>query len=187
MIYPQKITSKKTDLIINLLLVFSIFVALILILINKLTTPHIHWAAIANCGILYIWVTVIYSIKKRNNIAGHVLVQIILASMLTIYIDTATGFKGWSIYLANPIILFIANITMLILTAISYERYIKYAIYQLIIVLFSLTPLWLIMWNILELKILNRIAIEVSILNLIVSLILCARDIKDAIIRMLHI
>lgn len=187
MIYPQKITSKKTDLIINLLFVFSVLVALILILINKLTSPEIHWAAIANCGIIYIWATVIYSIKRRSNIAGHVLIQTILTSLITIYIDTATGFRGWSIYIANPIILFVANITMLLLTAISYEKYIRYAIYQLIIVLLSLTPLWLIMGHVIELRMLNRIAVEVSILNLIVSLIFCSRDIKDAIIRKFHL
>jgi len=186
MIYPQKISSRKTDLIINLLLIFSIFIGLILILINKLTTPNLHWAAIANCGIIYMWITVMYAIKRRNNIAGHVLIQTILITIVTIYIDNATGFKGWSIYLANPIILFVANLTMLILTAISYEKYIKYAIYQLIIVLLSLIPLWLIMGHIIELKILNRIAVEISILNLIVSLILCSKDIKDAIIRKLH-
>lgn len=187
MIYPQKISSKKTDLLINLLLIFSIIIALVLLLINKLTTPNIHWAGIANAGIVYIWIIVIYSIKRRNNIAGHVLIQIILVSILTIYIDIETGFKGWSIYFANPIILFAANIIMLILTAISYEKYIKYAIYQLVIVILSLTPLWLIVGHIIELRMLNRIAIEVSILNLIVSLIACSKDIKEAIVRNLHI
>ncbi|MBE5812480.1 MAG: hypothetical protein E7314_02345 [Clostridiales bacterium] len=187
MIYPQKINSKKTNLIINLLLIFSIIIGLVLILINKLTTPNIHWAGIANCGVIYMWAVVIYSIKRRNNIAGHVLIQTILASILAIYIDIQLGFRGWSIYLANPIILFVANITMLILTAISYEKYVKYAIYQLATVALSLTPLWLIVRHLLELKMLNRIAIEVSILNLIVSIILCAKDMKDAIIRKLHI
>lgn len=186
MIYPQKISSRKTDIIINLLLIFSIFIGLILILINKLTTPNVHWAAIANCGIIYAWFTVIYAIKKRNNIAGHVLIQTVLITILTVYIDNSVGFRGWSIYLANPIILFVANLTMLILTAISCERYIKYAIYQLVIVFLSLMPLWLIIGNIIEMELLNRIAIEVSILNLIASLILCSRDIKDAIIRKLH-
>lgn len=186
MIYPQKISSKKTDVIINLLLIFSIIIGVVLILINKLTTPEIHWAAIANSGIIYVWAVVIYSIKRRTNIAGHVLIQTLLASIITMYIDMQLGFIGWSIYLANPIILFVANITMLILTAISYEKYIKYAIYQLVIVIFSLIPLWLIMGNIIELRVLNRIAVEVSILNLIVSLILCAEDIKDAIVRKLH-
>ena len=84
MIYPQKITSKKSDLIINLLLIFSIIIGLVLILINNLTTPNIRWAGIANAGIIYMWAVVIYSIKRRNNIAGHVLVQVILASVLTI-------------------------------------------------------------------------------------------------------
>lgn len=187
MIYPQKISSKKTDLLINLLLIFSIIIALVLLLINKLTTPNIHWAGISNAGIIYIWIVVMYSVKRRNNIAGHVLIQIILASIITIYIDIVTGFKGWSIYLANPIILFVANIIMLILTAISYEKYIKYAIYQLVIVFLSLTPLWLIVGHIIELRMLNRIAIEVSILNLLVSLIVCSKDIKEAIVRNLHI
>ena len=161
MIYPQKITSKKTDLVINLLLILSILIASILFLINRLTTPDIHWAAIANCGIIYVWLTVMYAIKKGNNIAGHVLIQTVLISLLTIYLDWRIGFQGWSVYIANPIILFIANVTMLILTAISYEKYIKYAIYQLGIVLISLTPLWLILNHIIEIRFLNIIAIEV--------------------------
>lgn len=187
MIYPKKITSKKSDLIINSLLIFSILVGGILILINKLTTPNIHWAAMANGGIIYVWLTAMYAIKRRNNIAGHVLIQTILMLLLTTYLDWRIGFQGWSIYLASPIILFIANITMLILTAISYEKYIKYAVYQLGIVIISLTPLWLILNNIIEMRFLNRIAIEVSILNLIITLIFCANDIKDVIIRKMHI
>ena len=186
MIYPQKITSKKTDLIVNCLMIFSIIVALVLILINKLTTPDIHWAAIANCGIIYIWATVIYSIKRSNNVAGHVLIQTILMTIITLYFDTTLGWNGWSVYIANPIILITANATMLILTAISYEKYVKYAIYQLVIVLISLTPMLLIMNNIIELKLLNRIAIEISFLNLLISLIFCYKDIKDAIIRKIH-
>ena len=186
MIYPQKITSRKSDLIINILLVISIIVALVLILINKLTTPDIHWAAVANCGIIYIWLTVIYSIKRSDNVAGHVLIQTILISIVTIYLDKTLGWKAWSVYIANPVILIIANITMLILTAISYEKYIKYAIYQLIIVLISFTPMILIMKNIIELKALNRIAIEISVLNFLISLIFCYKDIKDAITRKIH-
>ena len=186
MIYPQKITSKKSDLIINLLLIFSIIIGLVLILINNLTTPNIRWAGIANAGIIYMWAVVIYSIKRRNNIAGHVLVQVILASVLTIYIDNIMGFRGWSIYVANPIILFVANITMLILTAISFEKYIKYAIYQLMIVLISLISLGLIWERVISLKILSNIAILISIINLLISLILCSKDVKEAIIRKIH-
>ena len=103
-------------------------VALILLLINKLTTPKIPWAALANAGILYSWITVIYSIRKNVNIAGHVLMQTIAISLLTAYIDYELGFRGWSINVAIPIMIIIANVTMLILTIVSYKRYIKYGI-----------------------------------------------------------
>ena len=141
MIYPKKLSSKKGDKIIRILMISSIIIAMILVLINKITTPNIPWAAFTNCGIIYIWITAIYAVRKRTNVAGHVLVQTIIISSVTLYIDQRLGFKGWSINIAIPIILIIANISMLVLTIISYKKYIKYAIYQLVIVLISFIPI----------------------------------------------
>ena len=186
MIYPQKISNKKSEQIINILIIISIIVAVVLIIINKLTTPQIRWSALANCGIIYTWLTVMYSIKKGTNIAGHVLLQTILISIVMLYIDKTIGFIGWSVYIGIPIALIVANITMLILTMISYKKYIKYAIYQLMIVLISLMPIILIAKNVIELKFLIRTAIEISVFSLIISLILCYKDIKEAIIRKIH-
>ena len=97
-------TSILQDQIMKQLISVSVGIAIILVLINKLTTPTIPWAALANAGILYSWVVVIYAIKKNINIAGHVLLQLIALSSLTIYIDYVLGMKGWSINLAIPII-----------------------------------------------------------------------------------
>ena len=65
-------------------------------------------AGIANCGIIYAWVTVIYSMNRNTNIAGHILVQAIAISLITLYIDYRLGFKGWSIDISIPIIIIIA-------------------------------------------------------------------------------
>ena len=186
MIYPQKIKAKKSDRIIKILIEVSVGVALILLLINKLTTPRIPWAALANAGILYSWVTVIYSIRRNVNIAGHVLIQAIALSALTVYIDYKLGMKGWSINIAIPIMIIIANITMLVLTMLSYKKYIKYAIYQLIIVLFSMLPVVFIAEHIVQDKTLSVIASGISILNFVLCLVLCARDVKEAIVRKFH-
>ena len=186
MIYPQKLSSRKSEKIIKILLIASIVIAIVLITINKLTTPRIPWAALANCGSIYIWITVMYSIKKGTNIAGHVLVQIILISSVILYIDEKTGFKGWSINIAIPIILIVANIIMLILTIVNHKKYIKYAIYQLIIVLISLMPIILIIKKMIQLELLSKISIVISIVNLLFSLIFCYRDVKEVIIRKFH-
>lgn len=187
MIYPKKLSSKKKDLIFKILLISSVVLGLLLLLINKLTTPGIPWAALANAGIIYVWITVFYSIKKNINIAGHVLVQAIAISLLTVYIDYELGFEKWSINISVPIIIMIANVTMLVLTIVSHKKFIKYAIYQLIIVLFSMIPVILMSENIIENKVLSIIASGISILNLILTLFLCAKDVKAAIVRKFHI
>ena len=183
MIYPEKIKAKKSDQIMKQLISVSVGIAIILVLINKLTTPTIPWAALANAGILYSWVVVIYAIKKNINIAGHVLLQLIALSSLTIYIDYVLGMKGWSINLAIPIMIMIANLTMLVLTIVSYKKYMKYAMCQLVIVLLSMLPVLLVTEHIVEDKTLSIVATGISVLNFLLCLMLAARDIKEAILR----
>lgn len=186
MIYPQKLNSKKSNLILKIGVLMSVFIAILLIVINKLTTPRIPWAAIANSGIIYAWIVLFYSIRKNINIAGHVLLQTIAISLLTIYIDYELKFKGWSIDIVVPILVIISNITMLVLTIVSHKDFIKYAIYQLLIVLFSVLPIILVTENMVQNKTLSIVASGISILNLGLSLILCARDVKEAVIRKFH-
>lgn len=187
MLYPQKLSSKKGDLIVKILILVSIVIAIILTVINKLTVPQVHWAALANAGIIYAWVTVIYSINKNRNIAAHVMIQSIAISLLTVYIDYRIGFNGWSLELAIPIIIIIANVTMLILTIVSHRKYVRYAIYQLIIFLFSCLPIYFMYEHIIFNFVLSYVAIGVSVLNFIFTIILCAKDVKDAVIRKFHI
>lgn len=186
MIYPQKINAKKSDKIIRSLGITSVVIAIFLVIINKFTSPKIPWSALSNCGIIYCWVTVIYSIKKNTNIAEHVLIQTIAISVVTLYVDYKIGFKGWSLDIAIPIMIIIANITMLILTIVSYRKYIKYAIYQLIIVMFSMLPVLFITRHMIQNKTLSIIASSISILNFVITLILCAKDVKEVIIRKFH-
>ena len=186
MIYPQKLNSKKSNLILKIGVLLSVLIAILLVTINKLTTPKIPWAAIANGGIIYVWIVLFYSIRKNINMAGHVLLQTIAISLLTIYIDYELKFKGWSIDIVVPILVIISNITMLVLTIVSHKDFIKYAIYQLLIVLFSVLPIILVTENMVQNKTLSIVASGISILNLGLSLILCAIDVKEAVIRKFH-
>ena len=107
----------------------------------------------------------------------------IITSAVVLFIDNTIGFNGWSVSIGVPIILIVANTTMLILTIISHRKYIRYALYQLLIVLITLLSIGLIFKTT---SILAIIAFGVSAVNLIVSLILSYKDIKEAIIRKFH-
>lgn len=186
MIYPQKIKAKDSEKLITIFLIASIMVSITLIIINKVTTPNIPWAKLSNIGIIYIWITVMYSIKKNINIAGHVLIQTILIVILTFYIDYQLGKIGWSLSIAIPIVIIIANITMFVLTIVSYRKYIKYALYNILILALSSLPIILMKEEIIQNRILSIIAVGISAFNLIFTLISSAKDIKDAIIMKFH-
>ena len=187
MIYPKKLSSKKSDMILKICMLASVLIAILLVVINRLTTSGIPWAALSNAGILYIWITVMYAINKNINIAGHVLLQTIAISILVVYIDYNLKFRGWSVNIAIPILIIIANITMFVLTIVSHKKYIKYAIYQLLIVIFSILPVVFIHENLIHDKTLSIVAVAVSVMNLIVTLALCAKDVKEAVIRKFHL
>ncbi len=187
MIYPQKINSKKTDKIIMSLAIVSVILGILFIVINRLTSRDVPWAALTNSGIIYVWITVIYSIKKNTNIAGHVLIQTIAITLLTIYIDYRLGFNKWSLDIAMPIMIIISNVTMFVLTLVSYRKYIKYAVIQLIIVLLSMIPIYLISKGIVINSTLSVVAVSISIVNLIITIALSTKDIKEAVIRQFHV
>ena len=187
MIYPKRIKANNRDKILYGLLIGSVVIAILLIVINKITSPGFPWAGIANCGIIYAWVTVIYSMNRNTNIAGHILVQAIAISLITLYIDYRLGFKGWSIDISIPIIIIIANIIMFVLTIVSHKKYIKYAIYQLIIVIFSMLPGIFMAKHLTHNIVLSIVASAISAVNFIVTLCLCAGDVKEAIVRKFHI
>lgn len=187
MIYPQMLNSKKTNSIIKIGIAVTLFISILLVIINRVITPELHWAAIVNSGIVYVWVTVVYSINRNRNMAAHVLLQLVAIAALITYIDYVLGFKGWSINIGIPILIMIANITMLVLTIVSYKKYVQYAICQLIICAFSMLPIFFITEHMVNDKTLSIVATSISVVNFLITICLSAKDVKEAIVRNFHI
>ena len=186
MLYPQKINAKKTDFIIKIAILVSILVGVVLVFINRFTTPNIKWAGYCNAGIIYVWITVIYALNKNVNIASHLFIQMLALSALCVYFDIRLGFEAWSINLAIPMIVIIINIIMLILSIASYNNFMRYAFFQLLIVIVSLVPIFLVYENMVNDKTLSIVASSISGVNLLFSLIFHFKDIKAEIVRKFH-
>ena len=186
MIYPKKLNSKKSNQLVNILLICSIIVSAILVIINKIVSPNIPWAHITIAGIMYIWITVLYSIRRNTNIAAHVLLQMIAISAIILYIDKQLNFYGWSIYIGIPIVAIVANITMLVLAIVCHKKYIRYTIYQLIIVSLSMVQILFALNGIIKFSVLNQVSIGISLFNLIISLILGYKEFYKTIVCKFH-
>ena len=186
-LYPKIRNVKSGNVAIKVMVIVSFAIAAICAIINICTSKFL-WSVIVIIGIIYAWITVLYSVHRNINIASNVMIQSIAISLLTLGIDYTIGYSGWAINLAIPIIFSIANITIFVLTLVSLKRYYKYAIYQLIIFLLSIIPLIIdiVSDNIIKTPIFTIISSSIAVFVFIFSLILCGRSILEELNRRLH-
>lgn len=187
MLYPNIINIKKSYIAIKILIGISLASVLICILINKFVTPQLKWSFLVAIGILYVWITVLNSVRRNVNVASHVLLQTIVALIILYLIDKIVGYKGWSINIGMPIVICVANITMLILTIVSRRKYFKYSFFQILLSLLSVIVIVLLITKAKYRIISVSITSIVTAITLSLSIILCGKDLKEKLYRMFHV
>ena len=187
-LYPKVRNIEKEHLAVKLMLFISLLIMIICFIVNICTSTKYLWCLIVGVGIIYSWFTAIYSLNRNINIASNVMIHSILVSILVLCIDFIIGYKGWAINYAIPIIIGIANITILILTIVSVHKYYKYAIYQLIIFILSMIPMIIFITSkdIIIKPIFTIISSIITIFTFVTSLILCGESIVQELDRRLH-
>ena len=187
-LYPKIRNVKNGNIAIKIMITISFLVAIICVIVNLCTTRDLWWSLIVIAGIIYSWITVSYSLHRNINIASSVMVQSIAISLLTLCIDYVIGYSGWAINVSIPIIISVANITILVLTIVSVHRYYRYVIYQLIIFVLSLIPLFIEMWGtgIIYWPIFTIISSGITVFTFLLSAILCGKSMIEELNRRLH-
>ena len=175
MLYPKLNNVKRNNIILIISIAISIILIDVLLLINVLVDKTSHWSLLCVAGILYVYGTIIYTKKRNINIASNVFVQCLLVSLLIIAIDYFIGFSGWSLNISIPIVVIVANSTLMILTIVSRKRYMKYAMYHVLTFLFSMIPLVLMFMGIIQNKVLTIVSSSIATFSLLLTIILCGR------------
>lgn len=187
MLYPKLSNVKRNNIIFIASIAISVIIINILLIINVLVSKTNHWSMLCIAGIIYAYGTVIYTKKRNVNIASNVFAQCLLVSLLILAIDYFLGYRGWSINIAIPIVVIVANSTLMILTIISRKRYIRYAVYHMLTFLFSMIPLILLLSGILENKVLTIVSSGIAGLSLLLTIILCGKAMWEETKKRLHV
>lgn len=186
-LYPKIRNIKKSKFILNLLLLLSCIVIIACFIINYFVRGRVNWSFLVAAGIIYTWVAVLYSIRKDVNIASHVMVQMIILTILVVGIDFILGFKRWSIEIAIPIIIMVVNTTFFVLTIVNHKRYIKYVIYQLVIFVLSIIPIFTIFVHIIDHYTLMIVATSIAVFTMLFTVIVCGKQVREEVIKRFHI
>lgn len=187
MLYPKIANVKQSRTVTIIFFVASIFFSVMLMTINYTYSGRLSWSIIALVSIIYLWYSIIYILDKSVNLAGYVLFQMIADSLILFIIDYVFGFTKWSFSIGIPIVIMISNITMMIITMIKYKKYVKYAFYEILILLFSIVYDVVISFVSVHSPLLNIITLWICITNLSFVLIFSYDVIKIEIAKKFHI
>ncbi len=80
--------------------------------VNFATYSGSMWSVIAIGCIIYVALTLRYSIMRHANLASKVVIQTIAAEVLLVMIDHVTGYTGWSVNFGIPSTLLFADLAV---------------------------------------------------------------------------
>lgn len=105
---------------------------IILAIVNYFTYDGLMWSIICDAAILYLLVTLRYTLFNGHE--GHtmkILMQVIAVILLTVLIDYTLGYRGWSLSFAMPTIILVADVLILILMLVNLKTWQSYILLQI--------------------------------------------------------
>lgn len=134
----------------RIMLFVSVTSIVILLIINALTGLENPWSLVPIGSIIYFWLLMTVGIFSRHNIAFKIFVLTITLIFLVYLIDEASASNGWALNYVAPILLLSCNLAISFIIAIRKINYRDYISYLLLIVLFSVAPIILILFGVVD-------------------------------------
>jgi hypothetical protein len=186
--YPDvKIKTKRFVMISRLYLFLAVVTEIVLINVCMLTDMQSIVYMISGIVMLYGYIVLRYAIIGTSGYRAKTLVLIILAVLMLIAIDILHGYNGWSVNYVFPAGIILVDVGILVVMAINYKNWQSYMLQQIFMILCSAVALILCKIGIITSPILSIIAMNVSVIIFLGTLILGGRRARVELIRRFHI
>ncbi len=131
--YPQVGQQRKGYKFVLQIFAFLCLIAMVILaIVNYFTYNGLMWSIICDAAILYLLVTLRYTLFNGHE--GHtmkILMQVIAVMLLTVLIDYILGYQGWSVSFAMPTIILVADVLILILMLVNLKTWQSYILLQI--------------------------------------------------------
>lgn len=185
--YPDvDFDKKKFSGIKNLFFALSGMLAVTMILINYLTYNGFLWSVIVLASVIYLIMTVSYSVVHHANPAAKIVVETLGGGVLVFVIDYFTGNYGWSVDYAIPGLIIIADLAIVVLMIVNRMNWYSYVMYQIIIAILSLIPLILSFIGNVRHPVVVFVSSGISILIFILTMTFGNKSGKNELMRRFH-
>ena len=186
-IFPEIPPFYESHLALKIMIFISIVALVISFGINIIFPSKINWPILFMLVVISIWVGLIIIVQKRYHIPKKIIWQVIIVSILAVFWDYKTGWRGWSLDYVIPIACVSAMIIMYITAKIMNLSISDYITYIFLAGIFGIIPVLFIIFNLVDISYPSIMSIGASIILLSAILIFQGKEIKSEIIKRMHI
>ena len=185
--YPDiQIRERKIKLAIRIYVVAALVLELILIYINYRTFNGTWWCVITGGGLIMGWLTMKLLAEKEYRYGIKTFAMVFLSLLYIILIDYILGFERWSLNIVFPGAIFAINALVVILMIINFRNWQSYISWQIFTILLSILAVVLLLLKIITWPYMAEVALFVSVLFFVGTLIIGGRRATTELKRRFH-
>ncbi|MDD2216097.1 MAG: DUF6320 domain-containing protein [Eubacteriales bacterium] len=186
-IYPEIPPAYEGHLAIRIMAFISITTVVISFSIQMIFPTNINWPLFVVFALLSMWLSLIVVVKKRHNIPKSIMWQVMIVSLLSIFWDWQTGWRGWAFDYVIPTAYVTAMFVMYVTAKIMKLSVRDYITYALLDGLFGVIPVLFILFNWINIIYPSILCVAISIIFLSAIFIFQGENIKTELNRRMHI
>lgn len=130
--YPN--IRRKTMFLKKLIRVITfvmVAVQMFLFVVNYYFYEGVMWSVISGASILYLIITLCYTVNRRNGHIRKIFMQVLCAFFLVVAIDVALGYSGWSLEYGVPAEVLLLDGIIIVCMIVNFENWQSYLLLQL--------------------------------------------------------
>ncbi|HEY4536719.1 MAG TPA: DUF6320 domain-containing protein [Enteractinococcus sp.] len=138
-------------------------------------------------GVVTMWLVAVVAVRKRRNVAKSIVYLVLLVGLLSLYWDYLTGWQGWSLNYAIPIVCG-SSILALLITVWSMRMEVgNYIIYSGMTILLGLLPIAFLVFGWVTTTLPSAICVAVGVIGLVVIQVYRGAEVRHELAKRLHL
>ena len=186
--YPDiRVKTRKLVLFSRIYLFIAVVIEIILVNVCMLSDVQSLVYIISGLVLLFGYIVIKYAILGTSGYIAKTVVLTIIAVIMLVAIDFSVGYNGWSVNYVLPSGILLIDVGIVVIMIINRKNWQSYLMLQIFMVICSAAAVILNIFNIVTEPIVSIIALNVSVILLLGTVIIGGRRSRVELKRRFHI
>jgi hypothetical protein len=138
-------------------------------------------------GVITMWLVVLMAVRKRRNVAKGTVYLVVLVGLACVYWDYLTGWRGWSLTYAVPIVSACSIVALLITVRVMRIEVGEHIVYSGLTVLLGLAPIGFLAFGWVTSPLPSGACGALSLVVLVLMQLASGADVRHELAKRLHL